>query len=516
MPVNNTPPPVTALALTSKRYHALVRFLSPLTTRPHDVLSLATVALAAALVPWPMLTAPFDGSLESWGGAFYSTAAQNLLQYPLSQSWGSMIGHAGPPVSEPLAYVSHPPWCMWVIAIAQAFLGTTETAARAPFWIQSIAAATVAHVLLLRMGVSRWWSTSFILVAIGSPKWARYAAMADPQGSAPMLAMLAILTLAHRHAAAPSRASLRWLLATAVAGTLVDWPVVGVALGGAIWLLRRPSTRWTGAQLTAAVAASVTMLFVWMGCIDGPLYDAPPRLLRSPIEGFINRAGLKPMLLDDRGASISRAQLWSTVLEHHRVGLFWPITLATVPLCAVTCLRHPKLRSGLSLACIPLVVAAAYIAVFPQGAYTHDYWQFYLALGLILPTSIAAEALCPLRLRVPLTTIFLAGGVVLCIRAHLIVKAHAEAPERDHLRTLADAINTQIPPHLPQASTEPPSVVLEFYTRRPWMWNHTQEQSRDGFAIIEGPSRKAAPELSDESGASVSLAQGRLFDSGPR
>lgn len=436
-----------------------------------EALALLVVVSVAALVPAPMLDAPFDASLESWGGAFYSTAARNLSLYPVATSWGAMLGQVGPIVESPQAYANHPPLIVWLVAAAQSMLGSSEATARAVPWALSVAAAGAAHLLLRAVGTPRSFAMAGALLAVGTPLWARYACMVDPQGSGPMLSLVLLPLLAAAAARRPGAGTTALVLFALPFGMFFDWPAWGGAALVGAWLIAHQPTRRTGAVLLGATVVLGGGLVAWTMCLDGPLHDAPPALMKQPIEGFVNRAGLKPTLLDDTGVPLTWRELVRTVLGHHRVGLTWPVgllaALATPRLLLAARHGHP----GLALLLVPGAVGLSYVLVFPQGAYTHDYWQLYLAMGTALPAAAWAARVCPASLRRPagLGLVVVAG--LLCLRAGLIARAHATAPGRDELRRAAIIVRQTVPAGALLASSSRRSVVIEHYADRPIAWS---------------------------------------------
>jgi hypothetical protein len=473
-----------------------------------EALALLVVIGVAALVPAPMLDAPFDGSLESWGGGFYSTAARNLGAYPLSTSWGAMLGQVGPLVDEPRAYANHPPLIAWLVAASQAALGVSEATARVVPWSLSVLAAGAAHLLLRAVGTPRTFSVAGALLAVGTPLWARYATMVDPQGSGPMAALVVLPLFAIAAARRPGWATGALLVCALPFGLLFDWPAWGGAALVALWLLARPRTRDIGGAVLIASALTGATLIAWTLCIDGPLHDAPPTLMKLPTEGFVNRAGLKPELLDDTGALLTRRELWGTVLDHHRAGLLWPLSILAV--AAAPRLLQVARRGvpALALLLVPGAVGLAYVVVFPQGAYTHDYWQLYLAMGAALPVAAWTAKICPPRLRRPAGLGLMVAAGLLCLRAGLIARAHATAPGRDELRRAATIVRQTVPAGALLASSARRSVVLEHYADRPIAWEQDIAGDIRWQGVLEPPGGKLSAAATARFGAPTPLPGG--------
>jgi len=458
-----------------------------------DVALVAFVATVAGALPAPMLDLPFSGSHDGWGGAFYSTAARNLGLYPLSTSWGAMLTQVGPTVAEPRAYANHPPLIVWLVAASQALFGASEATARVVPWTFSVLTAATATVLLRALAVPRTLAAAGVLLAVGTPLWGRYAAMVDPQGSGPLFSMVLLPLLALVAARRPGPAATAGLLLALPFGLLFDWPAWGSALLVAGWLLARGPTRRAGATLMAAILFWAVLVIGWTLCLDGPVYDAPPALGFHPTEGFINRAGLKPRLLDDAGGVLSWSEVWHRIAQHHRQGLTWPLSVLAVPAVVLLLRRALRGRAGLALLVIPGVVGLAYVLLFPQGAYTHDYWQIYLALGAALPV-VGWLAESGLPTRVPwLGPALLGMALLLCIRSGLIVRAHATAPDLDALRHVSEAVVLRLGPARAVTSSAPRSVVIEHYTDRPIAWHADPTALGADVAVLEPPGGALIP-----------------------
>ena len=473
-----------------------------------EALALLVVLAVAAVVPAPMLDAAFDGSLESWGGAFYSTAARNLRAYPLSTSWAAMLGQVGPMVETPEAYANHPPLVVWMVAAVQAAFGASEASARAVPWALSIATAGAAHLLLRAVGTPRTFAMAGALLAIGTPLWARYATMVDPQGSGPMLSLVLLPLRAWAAARRPGPVTTAALLVALPAGLLFDWPAWGGALLVATWLLVRPRTRAAGAALAIATAAIGAGLLAWTLCLDGPLHDAPPALMKRPLEGLVNRAGLKDALLDDTGALLSWPGLLATVGAHHRAGLVWPVSVLAIAAAPRLLLMAHRGRPGLALLLVPGAVGLIYVLVFPQGAYTHDYWQIYLGLGAALPAAAWTARMVPPPLRRPAGLGLLVAAGLLCLRAGLIARAHATAPGRDELRRAATIVRQTVPAGAQLASSSRRSVVIEHYADRPIAWSQAIAGDIHWHGVLEPPGGRLSGAATDRFGPPTPLPGG--------
>jgi len=154
------------------------------------------------------------------------------------------------------------------------------------------------------------------------------------------------------------------------------------------------------------------------------------------------------------------------------------------------------------------VVGLAYVVVFPQGAFTHDYWQVYLALGTALPV-VGWVAATGLPTRVPwLGPALLGMALLLCLRSGLIVQAHASAPGLDALRRVSEAVALRVGPDGEITSSAPRSVVIEHYTDRSFQWHADPAALRSGVVVLEPPDGTLVPAVQAARGPGQPLPGG--------
>ena len=222
----------------------------------------------------------------------------------------------------------------------------------------------------------------------------------------------------------------------------------------------------------------------------------------------MNRAGLKPTLLTDTGIELAWADLVQKVLQHHRVGLTWPLGVASLLVSPLLVRRAIRDRPGLALLLIPGIVALVYVLVFPQGAYTHDYWQFYMTMGAALPVVGwlgSGVSVGRWRWAGPL---LLGLSLLLCVRAGLVVRAHASNPVISDLRNVSDAISRRVPPEQTIVSSAPRSVVIEHYTDRPIRWKAGLSLTSNDAAVLEPRDGALVASIEADRGLGESLPGG--------
>jgi hypothetical protein len=454
-----------------------------------DIALLLLVLGVAAAVTAPMLPAAFDGSAESWGGAYYSTAARNLLRYGPGDVRFAMVVQVGPIVETPLAYANHPPLVVWLVSAVFAVFGEGEIQARVIPWLLSVVAAGGMFGLLRRVGASGAWAAAGALVAVGTPMWARYATMVDPQGSGPLAAMVLLALVA----TAPPR----WyrslaLVAVAVPGLLFDWPVTGAVLLVAVWLLRERSGRVDGVLLLLTAATVLLGLGIWTANLDDVA-----TLVANPLDTARSRAALGAVLAHDDGSLLTRGDVWRSIFTHHRSMIFLPLTAggaaAGLGLMVSITRGHTPPRAALLL--VPGLVGLSHVVVFSQGAAVHRFWQFYLGPGAALTLTAGLAFALPSRARPLAGKLLLVGALALCLRSGSLAQAWADTDTRGDLRRVGTILrqHTRVGDIL--ASGAPRSVAIDWYADRDVRWGERVAGDRRWTGLIgppEGPMADAA------------------------
>lgn len=413
------------------------------------------LVVAAALALWG-LDAPWDVSDQGWGGAWYSLSARNLLRYPLTTSLGAMIVQPGPVVADPALYLNHPPGIVWAVAACFAVFGEHEWAARLIPALLAIVGAGAAPLLV--QGRARWVAG---LAAVSSPAWAYYASMVDPQGSGVLCGVLwACVGARHRRP---------WLVALGLGVAMAfDWPGWVAAAAVVAWSWRADAPKAARAALLTTAVATVFM--VALTAAHGGFGDL--------IDGFVNRAGLKPELLDDQGNLLTWGGALAQIGAHHRWG-----GLLLVSGAGLAAAVHVARDTEQSVLLVPLVVGVIHVAMFPQGAAVHAYWQLYLhvALGILAASWISSLPNWGVWLGllwVPIGARSFARAQV--ARAWTDGQPYASRLMGEQLRALPESVVLHTP--------EPRSVQLMFYGDRVIDWESTEPASlvrEDGVWALE-------------------------------
>ena len=330
--------------------------------------------------------------------------ASSIPGVPPSQEFQYLL--TGP--VQPQFYCDHPPLLGLTIAGAFGLLGYQFWVVRLVPILYSLASLIVFYFFVRRLfdlGVARF--ATFLCATF--PMLAYYGR--NVAHEAPTLFWTLILLSAYTHwKAAPQR---RWLWvmgAAVVIGVCYDWPMCYFAciVFGVDWLASRRLS-WALALATVAPAVITTFLmfaqiFWALGGTIQPVIDI--FLVRTSTSTYLNvpitfSSWVGHLLL----ANIQGYGLWA---------------LPLMPWVAYFLVKRAR-AEGWSLRMRVLVMAllfgVSHILLFPNGAFYHDYWQFYLLPFYALSIGWAAVSL--VRNRFPgmsLRTLVLVGaglGIVL-------------------------------------------------------------------------------------------------------
>jgi 4-amino-4-deoxy-L-arabinose transferase-like glycosyltransferase len=342
------------------------------------ILFLLVVAAALARVygidrPWSY------GDHDGWGGAFYSNIARNYVRYGyLATELAPVTSTGDTPKEEWRYYLTHPPFIGLAVSSSFHLFGEHEWSARIVPLVFSL-----ANILLVFRLAGSLWPRKTALVAAALlgfvPMEVFYATHVDPQGPPVTFAALALL-LAYREG--------RPLLAAAafVLGAGFDWPIhymAGLIAVHAL-VIERGKKRWA----VLLPAGSIVLVLGFLTYAHRVAPDPEQHYIQSSAtDSFLFWTGLKVTRGHIPGHRMARpgagewlAREWGYFEELYGAPL---LLLAIVGVVAAGGARE---RSYLALV---LLWGAAHIAIFPMGAFVHDYWMTYLAPGLALAAARA-------------------------------------------------------------------------------------------------------------------------------
>ncbi|HET9111422.1 MAG TPA: glycosyltransferase family 39 protein [Ktedonobacterales bacterium] len=281
--------------------------------------------------------------------------------------------------AQPDLYDHHPPLLGLTVAASLLAFGYHFWAVRLVPIVFTLLALALFYLLMMFLFQNRRLAVFAALLFITFPIAAYYGR--DVSHEAPTmcceLGMALCYTLwRRRRAALPSHAPRddRWLLGVAgcvAIGMAYGWPMFFFA-----WILPALDTlqaRRIDWRLALATGGTVTLMFsllvVQMAWVDGwslnALRDA--FLLRSASDGANSQS--------------SQLRMWVLQILHHNILDFGPWTWLALPAGLVFLwrrYRHEGLTLPIQLIALFGLGGLTHIVVFREGAYVHDYWQFYL------------------------------------------------------------------------------------------------------------------------------------------
>lgn len=364
------------------------------------------LVLVSALARTDGIERPWSyGDHDGWGGAFYSNIARNYVRYGyLATRLAPVTSTGNTPREEWQYYLTHPPFIGLAVSSSFHLFGEHEWSARIVPLVFSL-----ANILLVFRLAAGLWSREIALLAAALlsfiPMEVVYATHVDPQGPPVTFAAL-LLLLAYRER--------RPLLAAGafVLGAGFDWPIHYMA--GLIALhalvIEREKRRWA----LFLPAGSLVMVLGFLLYAHRVAPEPEQHYIQSSAtESFLFWTGLNVtrghipghrMTTPDPGEWLRKE--WSYFRELY--GL--PLLVLAVLGVATSGARRKK-----NYLLLVLVWGGAHVAVFPMGAFVHDYWMTYLSPGLALAAASAlaflAERLVPGHLP-RIRSAVLAGGMI--------------------------------------------------------------------------------------------------------
>jgi 4-amino-4-deoxy-L-arabinose transferase-like glycosyltransferase len=341
--------------------------------RFHPLSWLVPLVVALPLLLWHVAE-PWTGSYDA-NGAIFGTVARNYLRYGLAGTRGWQVtngGQAGR--ADFVVYAHHPPALPMTIALSFAVFGEHEWAARLVAILFTLGSA--ALVAWLGCELAGAWAGGLAGLAFAlQPMVAFYGRMPDHEAPAMFFALLTACAYVRWHGSSERR----WLvLASAAAGfgVLYGWIVLVLP-----WLLlvhaylvrgRWRAVLWPCGAALVAFACVLAHIALLEGGLEG-LWGALRHRTGSQAFDTGGTAMFSPAdLLRRQAAYFSLAYSW--------------VAAALVPLWLLGFGRRRRPEALLVVALI--LFGLANILGFPQGAYVHIYYQFYLAAPLALAAGL--------------------------------------------------------------------------------------------------------------------------------
>ncbi len=456
------------------------------------VLLFLALVLGAGLHLSPGTGAPFDRSFQGWNPAWYGIAARNLLRRGLVELRFGMVLDCGFPSPKPVFYTDHPPLTALLCAGSFALFGEGEVQARGIALLLSALSAGLFFLFLRELPLSSL-STAFLGTALylGTPLAAYYGNMLDPQGSGVLFSMAGSLWAAARWARLGKRGDLLLSLAFLTFGLFYDWPAFLLAGFLGFWALRafpgRPLLQRISFWLLAGAAG--ILLLAWILSLQG---EAPSQ--GGGLWAALKHRSILGGLRDAKGRPLALSTCLEGIWRHHAARFFLPVSFLGILGVLVALRNSPKAPPASRLLWIPLLVGLAQVFLFLQGAYSHDYWQIYLAPGLALPAAwlLGRTAAPGSGLRPWAGPLLLLLGCLVLVLGHLRAEKRWEGqrPALMEARSAGRILREISPPDRFVVSSALPAVAVNFYSDRQIVWGMKTP------ALLEkifGPWKKTGP-----------------------
>ncbi len=375
--------------------------------------TILAVAMAIALaLRVPGFFVPFKSEIGGWTGAFYSMMARNCLRH------GTLIPYLNPltPLDSGIAYSNHPPTVAWIVAASFSLFGESETAARLPFLLASLASIVLTYRLGCRLGDRSTGLIAAIILA-ACPPAAVYGHQVEVVGSLLLMAILGTLLayvdwLEHR-------TGLKLLRLTLWIGFLLstDWPAVFFfAVVAFDALIRLRGHRFKVVVATVAgigFVATIVLLLSVAGSDDG-------------LTHFFKKVYHRSFhFASDEGRSFGVAELL------YRYFLVQWTLIGPVLLLPAIAWLVVAIRVRFRQQTIPGLLAAfglVFLAFGAQGHYQHDFWIHPLSAVYALAVAALFDLL---RLR-PAQARLILACLIAVVSIHTVFAYHAWAMPRTH------------------------------------------------------------------------------------
>ncbi|MCC6803155.1 MAG: glycosyltransferase family 39 protein, partial [Anaerolineae bacterium] len=335
------------------------------------------------LAAWVFLTLnignPWVGHQDA-NGAWISVAVRNYHWHGFFALNGiidqnpDIVGVVSP-------YLHHPPLAVWLFTLPTAFAGYGEAVIRFGAASCTLLSGAALYVLARRLAGRQFalWSAAFYLL---TPMMMYFGRMPDHEAPALLFIILFAAVLVN-WLRRPTRREWWALVVLTVLGAWTAWGaliVIGIlGLMALVYTKRRAAVVMLGIVALAAVAALLGYYTYFY-----------PNTGMDLIDAFVWRTS--STALDAEGETFA---VGAYILRL----LLRLITLYTPTVCVLGVIgAWYARRRGLLTGMVSALVAAgiAYVLVFRNAAYIHDYYLLYLAPGLALVAG-AAPALLPSR-----------------------------------------------------------------------------------------------------------------------
>ena len=314
--------------------------------------------------------APFGNSHDGRNAGVWATGSRAL------RDDGPIASRVGGVRPDGTSYAHHPPLTYVESAISETVFGEHAWSSKLPALASTLAAAGLLFVLLRDVGLRRVPAAAGAAIGLLSPMLLTYGAMLDTPMTSLVFGVALLVAWQRSFAGRP----LPWAVVGALGllAALSGWEAMLLAwLAGLVLVVQAWRSGGSRAALRAApmlLGALVgTVLTVgWAVWVYGSLSELHDQLLlRSGDDGLATRAG-----------ALDAQTRW--LLE-----LFGTAILG-LGACAVAAVVDHEVRPVATLA---LAATLAYPVVLYNGAFYHDYWNYWLVIPIAIGAGWALDRL---------------------------------------------------------------------------------------------------------------------------
>lgn len=427
------------------------------------------------LAAWLFLTLNIGGRWvghQDANGAWISLAVRNYHWHGFLTLNGiidqnpDMIGAVSP-------YLHHPPLAVWLFALPTVFAGYDEAVLRFGAASCTLISGAALYVLARRLAGRRYalWSAAFYLL---TPMTAYFGRMPDHEAPALMFVIVFAAVLVN-WLRRPTRRD--WLVLVILTG-LCAWTAWGALIViGILGLMALFYTKRRAAVMMLGVVALASVI-----ALLGYFSYFYPNTANDLINAFVWRTSSAS--LNPEGETFTAGAYVLRIFVRL-------ITLYTPTVCALALIgAWYARRRGLLTGMIAALVSGgiAYVLVFRNASYIHDYYLLYLAPGLAL---VAGAALALLPNRAPrLLHPLVLSLVIFTVPASLRYVSELYAGSDDPLPSaVARMLNAATPPGS-LIMTDLPShgFAIEYYAQRRIQWGMSMDAALAQAHEIDGES----------------------------
>lgn len=381
---------------------------------------LAVFALGFVVHALPYLRAGFGRSHDGENASVWARGSRAIREEGVVASHLGGTAHIGGTTEE---YAHHPPLTFVETAATESLFGEHPWATRLPALLSSLAAIALLFLLVRACGIGAEAAAIAVVLGLAGPLFVVYGAMLDtPMTSLPLGLALLLLWRRRLEPAARSRVESGAVIAVAALAVLAGWQGVLLAAVLAVETL----VRRRGREVAMGAALGAVLLVGWLWWTVGSF---------GPIvDQFAIRSGSRD------AAHVGFRDLVSAQ-AHYLATTVPPWTLLLAALGVRVALRRPELRATMLVA---LAVTIPYTVGLRDGAYFHDYWDYWWLLPMVVAVAAIVERAEHLA-RPELVRAAMVGFAVLAGVLALVVRSAPEQAIRDGWPAARLAVSVQYP-----------------------------------------------------------------------